>query len=304
MPIHTLKALSLIFSDLLEATGAYHECDKARRPTTYRPQFKLDSVTADDLEVRLITKELNKKTATAQNDKRGRKKEFNWKDTDVAPSDEPTTPAGDTRINIRHRDDSFGFMPRSLWTENSFESVPQPLPSSLGFPAIEYFSNNFENTVDWETVRIRRDTVSETELLGIDGDTMLAIIEKHDANPGPSRLDHISVLPPPHDLPPRPDLPLFPPLGSPPPHHHSPTPVPASGRHVTIPTPTHHVSHGVADHGTVLTMLYIKSIIKFMATQAIITIWCIMNLLVQEAMLLHLVIFLLNTTAFHLSMFL
>ena len=68
MPIHTLKALSLIFSDLLEATGAYHECDKARRPTTYRPQFKLDSVTADDLEVRLITKELNKKTATAQND--------------------------------------------------------------------------------------------------------------------------------------------------------------------------------------------------------------------------------------------
>ena len=144
MPIHTLKALSLIFSDLLEATVAYHECDKARRPTTYRPQFKLDSVTADDLEVRLITKELNKKTATAQNDKRGRKKEFNGKDTDVAPSDEPTTPTGDTIINIRHRDDSFGFMPRSLWTENSFQSVPQPLPSSLGFPAIDYFSNNFE----------------------------------------------------------------------------------------------------------------------------------------------------------------
>ena len=244
-----IKSLKPHFSDLLEATGVYHEGDKAPRPTTYRPPFKLDSVTADDLEVRLITKELNKKTATAQSDKTGRKKEFNGKDTDVAPSDEPTTPAGDTRINIRHRDDSFGFMPRSLWTENSFESVPQPLPSSLGFPAIEYFSNNFENTVNWETVRIRRDTVSETELLGIDGDTMLAIIEKHDANPGPSRLDHISVLPPPHDLPPRPDLPLFPPFGSPPPHHHSPTPVPASGLHVTIPTPTHHVSHGVADHG-------------------------------------------------------
>ena len=152
-------------------------------------------------------------------------------------------------------------------------------------------------------MRIKRDTGSETELLGTNGDTESAIIEKRDANPEPSRLDHISVLPPPHDLPPRPDLPLFPPLGSPPPHHHSPTPVPASGRHVTIPTPTHHVSHGVADHGTVFTMLYIKSIIKFMATQAIITIWCIMNLLVQEAMLLHLVIFLLNTTAFHLSMF-
>ena len=102
MPIHTLKALSLIFSDLLEATGAYHECDKARRPTTYRPQFKLDSVTADDLEVGLITKELNEKTATAQSDKRGRKKEFNGKDTDVAPSDEPTSPAGDTRIHIGH----------------------------------------------------------------------------------------------------------------------------------------------------------------------------------------------------------
>ena len=90
------------FSDLLEATGVYHEGDKAPRPTTYRPPFKMDSVTADDLEVGLITKELNKKTATAQSDKGGRKKEFYGKDTDVAQSDEPTSPAGDTRIHIGH----------------------------------------------------------------------------------------------------------------------------------------------------------------------------------------------------------
>ena len=86
--------------------------------------------------------------------------------------------------------------------------------------------------------------------MGTDGDTESAIIEKRDANPEPSRLDHISVLPPPHDLPLRPDFPLFPPLGSPPLHHNSPTLVPASGHHVSISTPTHHVSHGVADHGT------------------------------------------------------
>ena len=88
------------------------------------------------------------------------------------------------------------------------------------------------------------------------------------------------VLPHPGQLPPAPGvsaahLPLFPPLDQPlhidehghihmmpqshlppppPPAHHAslglPTPVPHGGHHVTISTPTHHVSHGVLDHGT------------------------------------------------------
>merc|ERR1740131_723810 len=74
-----------------------------------------------------------------------------------------------------------------------------------------------------------------------------SVIIKRDASAEASRLDHVSVLPPPHDLPPAVHLPLFPPLGGPPPH---PTPLPHSGHHVTISTPTHHVSHGVTDHGT------------------------------------------------------
>ena len=76
-------------------------------------------------------------------------------------------------------------------------------------------------------------------------------VDKRDAAAEASRLDHVHhVLPPPHDIPPHSELPLFPPLGTAPPHHPHPTPVPATHHHVTISTPTHHVSHGVADHGT------------------------------------------------------
>merc|ERR1711892_1215538 len=174
------------------------------------------------------------------------------KELEIPPVDEPTAPAGDTGLYSGHSGDSSGFMPRSLPRVQSFASIPHPLPTSLGFPAIESFFNNFENNVDWGSARIKRDTESETEPLLTDGQSEPSAIDKRDADPQPSRLDHISVLPPPHDLPPRPDLPLFPPLGSPPPHHrhHSPTAIPTSGHHVTISTPTHHVSHGVTDHGT------------------------------------------------------
>merc|ERR1711892_1594321 len=174
------------------------------------------------------------------------------KELEIPPVDEPTAPAGDTGLYSGHSGDSSGFMPRSLPRDQSFASIPHPLPTTLGFLAIESFFNNFENNVDWGSVRNKRDTDSKTEPLLTDGELEPSAIDKRDADPLPSRLDHISVLPPPHDLPPRPDLPLFPPLGSPPPshHHHGPTPIPTSGHHVTISTPTHHVSHGVTDHGT------------------------------------------------------
>merc|ERR1712106_93592 len=236
------------FSQLLEATGVYHEGDKGPKPTTYRPAYKVDSEIADELEVGLISQEL-KETIEAKSDS---KLVSFAKELEIPPVDEPTAPAGDTRLYSGHSGDSSGFMPRSLPRDQSFASIPHPLPTTLGFPAIESFFNNFENNVDWGSVRNKRDTDSKTEPLLTDGELEPSAIDKRDADPLPSRLDHISVLPPPHDLPPRPDLPLFPPLGSPPPshHHHGPTPIPTSGHHVTISTPTHHVSHGVTDHGT------------------------------------------------------
>jgi len=233
------------FSQLLEASGVYHEGDKGPKPTTYRPALNLEI--RDELEVGLISKELTQKTIEANSDS---KSVSSAKKSEIPPVDEPTSPAGDTRSYNGNHGQSIGFMPRKLPRVQSFASIPHPLPATLGFPAIGSFSNNFENNVDWGSVRIKRDTDRETEPLLTDGQSEPSAIDKRDADPQPSRLNHISVLPPPHDLPPRPDLPLFPPLGSPPPHHHSPTRAPTSGHHVTISTPTHHISHGVSDHGT------------------------------------------------------
>ena len=152
----------------------------------------------------------------------------------------------------------------------NYFSVPQPRPTSLGFPAIGSFENNFHNKVVWSPVRSKRDVSDQTtdlhsakdesknDLVKIVEEELSAdsveedeesVKDKRDALPAASRLDHHHVLPPPHDVPPHSALPLFPPLGTPPPHH-GPTPVPAAHHHVTISTPTHHVSHGVADHGT------------------------------------------------------
>ena len=105
---------------------------------------------------------------------------------------------------------------------------------------------------------LKQEDVAKVDLVQIveeevNGDMKNDNVDKRDAAAEASRLDHPHVLPPPHDIPPHADLPLFPPLGTAPPHHipHAgPTPVPVNHHHVTISTPTHHVSHGVADHGT------------------------------------------------------
>ena len=151
-------------------------------------------------------------------------------------------------------------------------TVPHPDADTLGFPAIGSFYNNFENKVVWNPMRSKRDVSDESDESleddlnkeqvvkkvdlekiveeEINEDQNSDNVDKRDAAADASRLDHHHVLPPPHDIPPHAELPLFPPLGTPPPHHGLVTPVPHSGHHVTISTPTHHVSHGVADHGT------------------------------------------------------
>ena len=125
-------------------------------------------------------------------------------------------------------------------------------PSNLGFPKIESFFRNFRSNPDWrKTVeRVRREAEGDSAAAEPEPEPESDNTEKREAVAEASRLDHVSVLPPPQDLPPAPHLPLFPPLGTAPPHP-SPTPFPAtSGHHVTISTPTHHISHGVSDHGT------------------------------------------------------
>ena len=107
-------------------------------------------------------------------------------------------------------------------------------------------NNNLENVAKLDLEQIIETEIEEVQMSDDEVDKRDA-----DASADASRLNSAHVLPPPHDVPPHAGLPLFPPLGTAPPHHHAgPTPVPSSGHHVTISTPTHHVSHGVADHGT------------------------------------------------------
>ena len=102
--------------------------------------------------------------------------------------------------------------------------------------------NQLENVAKVDLEQIIEKEIEEVQMAGDE-------VDKRDAAADASRLSSAHVLPPPHDVPPHAGLPLFPPLGTAPPHA-GPTPVPSSGHHVTISTPTHHVSHGVADHGT------------------------------------------------------
>jgi len=126
-----------------------------------------------------------------------------------------------------------GTISRSFQSTPLLQEASQPSPNLLGFPNIKSFLSNFAKSVEWTSSRKKRD--AEASLLG-----------------------HGHVLPPPHDVPPHSELPVFPPLDQPLHIDHSgrisqlslPTPTPKGGHHVTISTPTHHISHGILDHGS------------------------------------------------------
>ena len=118
-------------------------------------------------------------------------------------------------------------------------------PSKLGFPQIESFFRNFGSNPDWRktVARAKREAENDSSEPEPEPESSSETdnTKKREAVAEASRLDHVSVLPPPQDLPPAPHLPLFPPLGTAPPHP-APTPFPAtSGHHATISTPTHHI---------------------------------------------------------------
>ena len=98
----------------------------------------------------------------------------------------------------------------------NYFSVPQPRPTSLGFPAIGSFENNFHNKVVWSPVRSKRDVSDQTtdlhsakdesknDLVKIVEEELSAdsveeeeesVKDKRDALPSASRLDHHHVLP-------------------------------------------------------------------------------------------------------------
>ena len=129
--------------------------------------------------------------------------------------------------------------PVGIPSSPSYPTIPYPTPRILGFPDIGTFIRNFEKSVNWTSKS------NEAASKDIEDDSSRA---KRDAEASaePSHLGQ--VLPPP----PGAHLPLFPPLDKP--LHagdlHHPTPSPHGGHHVTISTPTHHISHGVLDHGS------------------------------------------------------
>jgi len=261
------------FSHLLQATGVYKDGDKkaSSGATTYRPGFNDEDI-RDMVAVGIISRELGDKLSKAKMSQLAENAEQELERENKVESD--ARRVGTRRYELM-RDESAidGFMSRSMYAgDYSFLSVPQMNPESLGFPDIMSFYKNLENKVVWgdnketkmeELRRYKREADEDEDKSEAKVDLELIVekeinedmasdnVDKRDAAAEASRLDHVHhVLPPPHDIPPHSELPLFPPLGTAPPHHPHPTPVPATHHHVTISTPTHHVSHGVADHGT------------------------------------------------------
>ena len=217
------------FSQLLQASGVYKEGDKAPATKVSTPTKAQPAVFPQAEADSALQKEVSALAALEKDAER----------TSSRPQAEEAK---------EREEPSFGFMPRNLPSSPGYPTIPYPSPSLLGFPGIESFFTNYRKTVQWQDAAGRKKRNAE-----------------------PSRLGHGHVLPPPHDLPPVQELPLFPPLGSnlhidhtghisqasphvPGPIHHQPlhlaTPAPHGGHHVTISTPTHHISHGVLDHGS------------------------------------------------------
>ena len=141
-------------------------------------------------------------------------------------SNETTVEKPDAKTKVAKKKTEGGF--RNLPHSPSYPEIPYPTPSNLGFPPVGSFFSNFEKSVEWDgELGERTKREADPNLLPGHG-------QHHPHHPAHEEhlvIDHDGHITP---------VALV----------RVPTPAPLGGHHVTISTPTHHISHGILDHGT------------------------------------------------------